>query len=179
MSDVLQEFRLDKAKRYLDSFEKNVEEAGGLPALWHDRTKMMTAQDRAKLGLQLGITGEGKYGPIETLKYVRENATAVAEHEGPSHFKDLGSSLITQSKEFEQQIDNMWTHYAMDILDTQGYNAEPPSAEQIAIDFKAGAFDETLSSTQKLLGGPENNLLQGYRDIQSEMAAYHIDMGQK
>ncbi|MBR4004106.1 MAG: hypothetical protein IKI95_08715, partial [Clostridia bacterium] len=142
-------------------------------------TKMMNIQDKSKLGNQLGITGEGKYGPTETLAYVGENATAIAQNEGPSHFKDLGSSLITQSKEFEQQIDNMWTHYAMDILDTQGYNAEPPSAEQIAIDFKAGAFDETLSSTQRLLGGPENNLLQGYRDIQSEMAAYHIDMGQK
>lgn len=179
MAETLKEYYLSKARDYLSSLQQNVEAAGGLPTLWHERTKMMRNQDKAKLGNELGITAEGKYGPTETLKYVRENATAVAEHEGPSHFKDLGSLLITQSKGFETQIDNMWTHYAMDVLNTQGINAEPPAPEVIAEGFKTGEYDALLSSTQKLLSGPENNLMQGYRDMQSEMAAFHIDMGQQ
>lgn len=179
MPEILREYYLGKAKEYLTSLQQNLEEAGGLPTLWHERTKMMNIQDKSKLGNQLGITGEGKYGPTETLAYVGENATAIAQNEGPSHLKDLGASLITQNSKFKEQVNEEWTSYALDILYTQGVGAQAPTSEEIAASFKAGEYDEALTSIQQKLSVPENNLLQGYRDIQSEMAAYHIDMGQK
>ena len=176
--DVLKEYYIDKAKAYLTSIQHNLEEIGGLENLWHERTKMMPNQEKAKLGNELGITAEGKYGPSQTLSLVKESARVVAEHEGPYHFKSLGASVYSQSVEFEKQVDNLWTAYALNILNTEGIDAQPPSSDEIAQGFKDGKFDEVMSSNQKLLNGPENNLLNDYNSLQAELAASNLDMGQ-
>ena len=177
-NEIIEGMYLDKAGAYLIGLQRSLEQAGGLYSLWSERTARMNSIEQVKLGNELGITAEGEYAPMETVNFVKPYATKVAEHKGPSMIKDKASKLMVQSHEFEQQINNLWTEYAYNIVKEEGFGAVPPSAEELRENFVAGSYDQTLISHQQVLRNPETDLLLAQKDLQVELDSNHLDMGQ-
>ena len=176
-NEIIEGMYFDKAGAYLTGLQRSLEQAGGLYSLWSERTARMNSIEQAKLGNELGITAEGEYAPMASVNFVRPYATKVAEDKGPSMIKDKGAKLLTQTYEFEQQINNVWTDYAYHIVKEEGFGAVPPSAEELKENFVAGNYDQTLISHQQLLRNPETDLLLAQHNLQVEISSAHLDMG--
>ena len=147
------------AVEYLKLLQNCVEEAGGLSALWSERTARMNSIQVTSLGDALGFTNKGEYSPSASISLVRSSIEKLAKEKSNAKLNMQSKDLNEQCDNFEQEIAGVWLNYANEQVDKNGGELVIPSAQQLKESFVAGEYDSVLKDNYSLLKGSETNLL--------------------
>ena len=174
---ALKGIHLKKTNEYLNGLQQSLEQAGGLTSLWSERVARMTTPELEGLGEQLGITEDGNYAPLVSISHVTESVQKVLSKECSPHFKELAYDLTGKVIGFQQQVEGVWFDYAYDIIEKQGLDAVPPTADELKTNFVNGEYDTALTDNYKMLRSAETNLLLSCHNMEAEMSSPFADLG--
>ena len=174
---ALKNIHLKKTNEYLRGLQQNLEEAGGLTTLWSERVARMTSTELAALGDKLGITPEGEYMPLASIAHVTQAVQKVLHTEQPKPIKDKIYGVTAEVIGFEQQVESVWFDYAYSMIEDKGFDAVPPTPDEIKTGFVNGSYDSTLIERYSQLRDAETNLLLSCHNMEAELSFPFNEMG--
>lgn len=174
---ALKGIHLKKTNEYLNALQQNLEQAGGLSALWSERTARMTTNEILALGERLGISEEGEYTPLASMARAADLIQEVSAKDQPKSIKDLSYKLTGEVLGFDQQLNGVWFDYCYKVIEEQGFDTVAPTAEELKTGFVNGDYDAVLTERYSQLRNPETNLLLSCHDLECQLASPFVDLG--
>lgn len=152
----------EEADRYFEVLIKGIKSAGGLKALWTERTTELSVAEKVALSRELGITPNGNYEPLDTPKYVLNSfANGLECGDVPERFKQETGELCQRAADLQGKVPSVWREYIVEKMMTKPEEEifTPYNESDVRLCFIWGELDKDMKAVYDVVKEESTSLM--------------------